>query len=511
MTMEKEITVQKKTSCYMFLLLLFAVCASCLYLGLELANDSEFWIQRQTGRTAEAFAVLLFYAFIRAEKDKTVTIQKCILLSIGALSISYLALFWERNWLTIGTGLSTIGLFLLITAPVYVLLLSRMIIQKIAGNRSVSAAICGMPWWTLMAVFYAVFGMGSREEKALFLVWSIESIIWVIALQPKEEEKEGKRRLWMVWVICLGLFLCLSCMEGIGGDWYLFVRCQEPVLMICLPFVYRSVFRKMDKSTSEELGGKRLVSPKVLSGWGYFGISFVIYLFMNGISYRLAVKSGAYPIDTGIYYVLWSVFIFVSEKKAEQRKEMTEEKKWKRDALFLPAVFYIVGCGYVMVKVNSRIREIFCSLTDRGTGFETGSHIDWLGYRMAAVRCFLSGRNDELDRLFLPYGSKGYQYFESGSSAGGLFFRQGDIWMWMISVCIMAIGLILLCWKWQNPDLNRCKNYLAICYFIRLFLSILCIVGMVDSYHVEMPFTRYVMVDGLLLGILLLKGRRYIE
>lgn len=59
--------------------------------------------------------------------------------------------------------------------------------------------------------------------------------------------------------------------------------------------------------------------------------------------------------------------------------------------------------------------------------------------------------------------------------------------------------LILLCWKWQTQDLNRCKNYLAISYFIRLLLSILCMVGMVDSYHVEMPFTRYAMVDGLFL------------
>lgn len=99
----------------------------------------------------------------------------------------------------------------------------------------------------------------------------------------------------------------------------------------------------------------------------------------------------------------------------------------------------------------------------RGTDFVTDGYVDWLGYRMAAVRCFISGKNNELNSLSLPSGSNGYLYFESGNSAGGLFFRQGYIWMWLISGLVLAVVLVLLSWKWglillaerqKSDDLN---------------------------------------------------------
>ncbi len=502
MIVEKEKAVYKKTSRCMCLLLLFAVCAGCIYLGLELVDEPVLWVQRQAGRATEAFAILLLYVSVKAGRDETLSVQKCIFLSISAILISCLAFFWRQNWLTVNTGFNIIGIFLLITAPVYVISFSRIIIRKIMGKRSFSTVVCCMPCWTLMIVVCAAAGIKNREEKALLFVWLVESIIWGIALQSKAEGKERKRRLWVTWMVCLGLFLCSSCLEGIGGEWYLFVRLQEPVLMICLPFVYQLVFRKRDRGAGRESDGKWF-----LSGLRYFGISFVLYLFMNGISYMLAERSGAYPIDLAIYYVLWCVFVFVSENKGAQKEKMAEGKTRNRIYAysFLPAVFYIVGCWGIMIVRNSRVRDIFHSLMKRGTGFKAGGYVDWLGYRMSAVRCFISGKNHELDTLFLPSGSNGYLYFESGSSAGGLFFRQGHIWMWLISVLVLAVVLVLLSWKWGSPVLNRCKNYLAISYFIRLLLSIFCIVGMVNDYHIEMPFTRYVMVDGLLLVVILLK------
>lgn len=61
-----------------------------------------------------------------------------------------------------------------------------------------------------------------------------------------------------------------------------------------------------------------------------------------------------------------------------------------------------------------------------GLVFETGGHGDWLGYRMAAAQAD--------------------------------FFRQGQIRMWAIAFCIMAIAFILLSWKWQNTDSDRCER-----------------------------------------------------
>lgn len=349
----------------MCLLLFFAMCAGCIYLGLELVDEPELWILRQSGRVAEVFAILLFYVFIKAGGEKTISVRKCIFLSISAILISCLALFGERNYLTIGTAYSVIGIFLFITAPVYVISFSRIMLRRIMGSRSFSTVICCMLCWILMVVVYAVAEMKCREEQT--------------------EVRTGN---WMVSGFFPGKFFpACGILESV-----LHFICLWMALLICL-------------------------------------------------------RKGAAHIHRISAYS------------------------------FLPAVFYIVCCCGIMIGENGRVRDILHSLMKRRTGFETD-------------------------------GCNGYQYFESGNSVGGLFFRQGHIWMWLISALVLAITLLLLSWKWKSPILNQCKNYLAISYFVRLLLSIFCIVGMVNDYHIEMPFTRYAMVDGLLLVMLLIKKRK---
>ena len=68
---------------------------------------------------------------------------------------------------------------------------------------------------------------------------------------------------------------------------------------------------------------------------------------------------------------------------------------------------------------------------------------------------------------------------------------------------MIAVAVTLLHVRWSDPFLNRCKNYLAAGYLIRLVISVFYITGMFVHCEVEMPFTSFAMMDIVILAVFL--------
>lgn len=378
----------------------------------------------------------------------------------------------------------------------------------------------GLLWW-LPHLFFTVL-----------LSFIVKKIIWLFAAGTNPTQRKQKSIREKTWLICLGIvFIYYLFFIAEANSWpepSTFPGNWNQILLICLPFIYTFIFKRIKERLQLE-NTYALFKISIC----YFGSCAVLYLASLGLVHIISNPIAYRSLGRVSYYDLMGIIVYAVEIRA-MRKEKREFAHWRgRAASFLIIVVYIVVCISATFFQNTRMREVFFHIGGKAVHISQENRLNWMGYRKAAVQSFCAGNTDMIERfynenleenynfdiieedLYFQTTGKiqtyaGYKRFVSCANFGGVLFNYcfGRWWFCVLIVLIAMIAAVLLCRKWENPYLNRCKNYLAVSYLIRLVLSIFYIMGMFVYCEIDMPFTSYAMMDFVILAIFLRESRK---
>lgn len=470
--------------------LIFAVCVSILHYVLISQNDAYYLMHAAFTGIIGCLMILLF---CWSWKFSGTSIVKSVLLGTSAVLVSFFGIKSSPYDMLYG-----IEVFLILIFPIFIVSLSNWALKKLITGKSFNVFLNLIPVLILMIIVCTATDEGTSEDYLILAVWLAESLLWNLALNPENQDAEKRIHIqWISWLVCLGIFLVFVSSHS-DYVWILMNSLYwNKALILSLPLLYPFIFRQMCKAAPVDGRAEYMICA------GYFGICTLLYFFSIGITHSRSMTMHDWSADLGLYYVILSIIVYIAEIKTYQRENAGKVRPFYT-ALF-PALYAIV-CIVITFFQNSRLREIVYNLGGPAIDVSEGDRVNWLAYRLAALKSFVSG-NFEAFAGSWDLNNEGFQNLQYSYRWGAVAFRYGWWWLIAASALIIAAAVTMLRSEWSDPQLNRCKNYLAASYLLRLLMCFVFIVFMFTSYSIPFPFDMFGTMDLMILILLLAKGR----
>jgi len=232
----------------------------------------------------------------------------------------------------------------------------------------------------------------------------------------------------------------------------------------------------------------------------YFFMVLTLVLVTTYLKLNYGAEGGQYDVCRAFYMLFLAVLVIWNEYYMELERTGSRVKA----LLFMIAAD--IGFFIVLLAQNERLREILHYI---GFPFQSSSRIisqaDWGGYRKAAFHAFLSNDLTVLDSM---YGSEHYkEVLHIGHGLASIRFRFGM--MPLLAMILLLLLLVILLWNWNrdNAFLHRCARYLAVGYILKMIMSVILQMNMVQSFYMEFPFTGTDIAELLVLILLVYEGK----
>lgn len=372
--------------------------------------------------------------------------------------------------------------FLLMLGPVYTVLIFHKVFSGFIRNKMLLRISGCIPWILFTVGICAAAGISFPEDFVISVVWTVECIIMATALGRNQEAQ------WKAWFVCVLILVAVFAVD-IGSNWtWMPTPYWQKAVLACVPFLYPLVFRYL-KSGRKFLAGK------------YFGFCSVFYLFVNGLMYT-QYGHREWVLEIYLYLISMSIIVFVMESKRDFGVIVTKGRT------VAAAVCYGGVCLLVTIAGNSRLREIIYNCGGPALGIHMGERADWIEYRLAAAKTFLTGDISILEGVCRNSGTDSYMYFTYGSSLNVLIFQTGAWLLIIFAVLILVLWAVLSRGKWGDQEVDRLKKYFAAGCLIRFLISMAAQIFMFHSWVFDIPFVVTNMMDLMILELLWSENRR---
>lgn len=400
-----------------------------------------------------------------------------------------------------------IGSVLLVLPMLVVSMVHRLLGDRFANGIKKALLDGALPCVFLVAVcVYMQLGPDSMS-----VMWIAQALIWSYALNLPDDGGTEKRRMtqYRLWLVCSGLIWTFI----VFAEPYFYsmhMRYMSIALQACLPFIYVWLFRKLEEKIMRDGSGRFGVMAA-----GYFGAALLLCLLW-------AVCFGRFPnsyisaSDTGIFYMLMALAVYVKESKATREKaEHTREEAGNtqkntkgRAAAVLSGIVYICGGAGILLGVNERLRQILFMVGGPAVRIVKTARIHYLGYRLAALKSFFAGNADAIAAFAAAHPDEKletYTYYADSCRLGGAVYRMGWWWLPVLIALVLVIVWILFRIRYEDAAKNRMKQYVLIGYLIRMVLASVLYLFLFESVSVEFPFGLYGGMDLVILYLFFIR------
>lgn len=427
-------------------------------------------------------------------RDKSII--KSVMLSTAALLVPCLTIYYDLE--DMGEALFSIIMLIL---PVFSVSLFYWLLRNKFADGLKKALLSCVPCISLLLILCIAADEDFSDAYSMFALWTAESLNWSFALNVKEVSGREKRKLqWRSWLICLVMFFIYITCQGYTFYW-MNRRFFNKALTLGLPFVYVWYIRWLGGKIGQ---GSRERFTKIAAS--YFGFAACLYIFSTGITYAIFSNYDWTP-DLGIYYILIALIVYAGEMKV-----IRGGTKGKH---FFPALFgllYIGGCSFLTFMGNERLRQIIFHLGGPAINISKQYRVNWLEYRIAALKSFFAGNVDEILAIPTLHKNEGFEAYEgswySGAGLGGAIFRTGWWWLLILAVLVIVVSVLLFRMKGDDAGRNRIRKYMAVSYLVRLLMTSVLFMFMFVGNSVEFPFGLYAAMDLVILYFTLKPERK---
>lgn len=370
------------------------------------------------------------------------------------------------------------GVFFLSLTPLALAGLQRLFMRKTSCEKSAVLSGAGV-WTALVLLLRLLWSFLTRSEAdgiwESLLILLTGTALWTYLLLKTYRDGDERAR----WLRLAGLLLLLFCfwlledfqLSGMicGTCWYFLYRCSLPLIYA---WVFRLLGRKAHGSTRRDLA--------------YFALCVLV--FWDNMSGRHYGPSGE------IFYLLMPLIVYLGEK---QCSGMTVSD------YVLPPVYTIV-CSWMTFVNSERLRMVLYDLGGPAIGIPDGPRVDWLQYRIGALKSFFAGN------IYYYEGQPGLRSLESSIDISKIdepvypFFW---FYFFILVLVIATVSILLLRMRWPDAALNRGKNYLAAGYLLRAAIHVPGTLFLYNVSGVAFPFAIYSLMDFLILWLLLERNR----
>ncbi len=446
---------------------------------LHHADISETLLTGVAGSLMLLFGYASWRNFLRAST---------VIISILEGTAALLALLAGAHWLDMEYKAYGALTVLLMLGPVYAVWAAHKLLSGRIRNKVWLGIASCIPWLVIMIGLYWKAGMLPTEDMGLLVLWLAECIIMAAAWN------RDKKAQWRAWLACLVL-LFVVCAVDYNADWKWMAGVYwQKAAVACAPFLYLLFFRHLARGKTD---GKSLLTVK------YFSVCGIFYILVNGFMYGPNEDAGWRP-ELYLYLMLVSTLVF-----AVERRRLPDSARQK--GVDMPVgIAYTIGCFILTVAGNMRLREIIYYCGGPAVGIDIGKQVDWIGYRLAAVKTFFTGDLAILEEACRNSQSDSYAFFEYSKSLTALVFRTGPWLLLVFAVMVSALSVLLLRRSWGSPEVNRLKNYFAVSCILRMAISAAAQIFMFQTSFFSIPFTLENMMDFALLWLLWSENRRSI-
>ncbi len=426
---------------------------------------------------------LIVYAMLCAWRLRSTNLPHALLLGTVSMLAFYLSFF---NFVyKIDDGVEFAHGVLVLTAPF--LLWSIMYRLRGKMGKKTASVICGVIWGlaVLAITVMAAAIDGSLDWLFDYLIPAAVIIlegcacIWVSA-REFQDEQERKKWLWRAWLGGIVFAVLVNSLYTNDLFYFLSESCWGQAACAAMPIVYAMVFRL-------------LISRK----W-HDALKLALYYAFCLFTIRVYYY--------GIFGLIMPIVICLVESRDSNRKS-----RW----LLVTNALYTVAWAILRFFWDRRLREIFFDLGGPAVNISLTERVNWLGYRLAAVKSYLAGNTYAFMEYFLRNGMplddywkyQGYQTFDYDDHLGALTFRFGPIWLViMVGLVIIVAALLLKKNETLQKPVHRNRQYMGISYLIRAAVSCVYIVTMMRWYGEDFPFNAEKLMDLLVLWVLV-KGK----
>ena len=425
---------------------------------------------------------LIVYAMLCAWCLRSANLPHALLLGTVSMLAFYLSFF---NYMyKIDDGVEFVHGILTQIAPFMLWSIMYRLCEKLEKKKA--SVICGVIWGlaVLAITATAVFIDSSMDWlfdyliPATVIIFEGCACIWVSA-RKFQDEQERKKWMWRVWLGGLAIAVLLNSLYT--NDLFVFLSdsCWGEAVYAAMPILYAMVFRL-------------LMSRK----W-HDALKFVLYYAFCLFTIRVYWY--------GLFGLVMPILICLVESR-----DSNQNSRW----FPVTSTLYTVAWAILSFFWDKRLREIVFDLGGPAVNIQLTERVDWLGYRLAAVKSYHAGNTYAFMKYFLKNGqpldyweNQGYQLYYSDDFLGALTFQFGQIWLVIMVILVIVVAVLLLKKNMSLPQtMHRNRQYMGISYLIRAALSCVYIVTMTRWSGRDFPFNAEMLMDLLVLWIML-KGR----
>lgn len=340
-----------------------------------------------------------------------------------------------------------------------------------------AAVRCGVLWAAavFVATIAAAFLDGSESWLAGYLVFPAAVVIaegcvciW-LSVREYGDKKTREKWLWRAWLGCLALTVCIT--SELSTELRFWASsCWGAAAEAAMPILYALLLRLLRRSRN---GALTLAL--------YYGFClFTVHAF-----------------GLGLFGLVMPILICAFESRD------SGQKTWRTAAI---SALYALAWAALCYFRDDRLREIVYDLGGPAVNISAAGRINWLGYRLAAVKSFFAGNFDAFSAVSgLPYEEyPGYLAYTYTDRLGPLLYRFGRVWLPVLMLLVITAAVLLLRSGHAQPRTGRRnRQYMAVGYLLRAALACLYIVTMTWNGGRDFPFLAQNPMDLLMLCLLL--------
>lgn len=371
------------------------------------------------------------------------------------------------------------GVFLIMTAPVYVISIGHPCFQRLIKNRSLASLADILLFLSLAFCIFTITGGDLTVDYYIVAMWLAESILWSMALHGgKNGDGENgygqRRRKLRTWIGCLTLFYVFTIVAHIQVVTWTGVYCNywNRALYLCCPLLLPALAGwllnprpgcRQGHMSVEMQGHESGRAPKTCWKICTIYVAAVALLVWNDTVLQFSgLPELRYSPDRLVYFLILANVVFWMELFPEIKQTVSRGK-----AMLWGAAVNVAAMGWI-VSANIRMFSRDLSLFDR------------------------------------LYGKEGYGDAVSGRN---LISVTNDLGYWPLAVMtVLLLTVIVLLWNRRGGSAlaERMMKYLAAGYGIRMVLSVLA-AGLGILPMTTFPFTKYSVIDWIILTMAVLE------